>query len=156
MNESRYSTLDRLIRVKNTDGPLTLCIRKIRPGPIRIHLPARAQRLDLSRHATLLAQDRSAFHSACRRRHLEAAGYREDKVTPCAKGNAVKHLLTLPSIVEVLGHFVIITVSPVHVSGTPSFKHCADCTRKCQATLSVGFRPRTLKSSTCASTNLLS
>jgi hypothetical protein len=57
MNESRYSTLDRLIRVKNTDGPLTLCIRKIRPGPIRIHLPARAQRLDLSRHAPLLAKE---------------------------------------------------------------------------------------------------
>ncbi len=114
------------------------------------------RRHDLPRHAPLLAEDGGTFHPASGRRDMEAAGHRKGTVTPSWQGRAVKHLLTLPSIVEALGHFVIITVSPVHVSGTPSFRHCAACTRKCHATLSVGFRPRTLKSSTCASTNFLS
>ena len=67
---------------KNEDGSLTLYIQKDSPGADKeSQLAARAQRHDLPRHAPLLAEDGSAFHPACRRRHLEAAGHSESKLT---------------------------------------------------------------------------
>src|SRR6266576_3907982 len=103
------------------------------------------RRHDLPRHAPLLAEDGGTFHPASGRRDMEAAGHRKGTVTPSWQGESRETFAHPPSMVEILGHFVIITVSPVHVWGTPSFKHCAASTRKCQATLSVGFRPWNFK-----------
>ena len=48
---------------KNEDGSLTIYIQKDSPGADKkSQLAARAERHHLSRHAPVLAQDRSAFH----------------------------------------------------------------------------------------------
>ncbi len=59
----------------NADGSLTLYIQKDSPGADKESnwLPAPNGPI-LSRHAPLLAQDRSAVHPAAGRRHLAAAG----------------------------------------------------------------------------------